>query len=53
MKDLKKSNNSQNKPVSTQNTAKVSDFPKRLANLKEKSPEALQNTAKAARNNYK
>ena len=53
MKDLKKSNNSQNKPVSTQNTVKVSDFPKRLANLKEKSPEALQNTAKAARNNYK
>jgi hypothetical protein len=60
LKDLKKSNNSQNKSLSTQNkststqnTTKVSDFPKRLAKLKESNPEALQNTAKAARNNYK
>ena len=60
LKDLKKSNNSQNKSLSTQskststqNTTKVGDFPKRLAKLKESNPEALQNTAKAARNNYK
>jgi len=60
LKDLKKSNNLQNKSLSsqskstsTQNTTKVSDFPKRLSRLKENNPEALQNTAKAARNNYK
>lgn len=60
LKDLKKSNNSQStalstqsKSTSTKNTAKISDFPKRLTKLKENNPEALQNTAKSARNNYK
>ena len=56
-KDLKKSNNSQtNSSVISKkktNSTTIPNFPERLATLKQKNPEILQNTAKIIRNNYK
>ena len=46
-----KNNTSSQKSAS--NTTKVSDFPKRLAELLQKNPKVLQNAAQVAKNNYK
>jgi hypothetical protein len=54
---LKKSNNSE--PVerastsTSNNVAKVSDFPKRLAQLQNSNPQIFTNAAQVAKKNYK